>query len=217
MWMMITQVKYSYPCLIPPKGCWEHLSDTFLYLKVWCLVVHAHFIFNNWSKHFTASLLSLILAFDDMMVSEEANFCLICWYFSWTRTVWGHLMTMNLFDNLCPVVSLNNHSWVLNVRLDWYFDQRKSGRDDLEIFKLNRPNHMSLSIVRLICMPIIPLNWAIWFLFLSLFNYTWILFLYFNLQLGVDVVMMWNKLPLLKELRTLAGRIEPINPIATTE
>ena len=152
-----------------------------------------------------------------MMVTEEAKFCQICWYLSWTRTVWGHLMTMNLFDNLCPVVSLNNHSWVLNVRLDWYFDQRKSGRDDLEIFKLNRPNHMSLSIVRLICMPIIPLNWAIWFLFLSLFNYTWILFLYFNLQLGVDVVMMWNKLPLLKELWTLAGRIEPINPIATTE
>jgi len=26
------KVKYSYPCLIPSKGCWENLSDTTMYL-----------------------------------------------------------------------------------------------------------------------------------------------------------------------------------------
>jgi len=47
-------------------------------------------------------------------------------------------MIMNLFGNWCPV-SLNHHSWFL-------IDQQKSGCEDLEIFKLNRPNHMSISI-----------------------------------------------------------------------
>ena len=62
VWMMIPQVKYSYPCLIPSKGCWEYFNHTlcFSFIPVFIL------LFFGW-----------ILAFDDLMVAEQVNICLI--------------------------------------------------------------------------------------------------------------------------------------------
>ena len=72
--------------------------------------------------------------------------------------------------------------------------------------------------MRLICMPITPLNWAIWFLFvlgfICLFFFALIFSsrdFFFVSSGGGGCCDEDNKLPLLKALRTLAGRIEPIN------
>lgn len=54
---------------------------------------------------------------------------IICWYLSWTRLVQGHLFTCE--------INLFFHLWN---------GFKRDGSDDLVIFKLNRPNHMSISL-----------------------------------------------------------------------
>jgi hypothetical protein len=93
------------------------------------------------------------------------------------------------------------------------------GSDDSEIFKLNRPNHRSLSFYEVDLYADYPaepshsIEFTV-FVFLLLFGSVFL-----DLKLlcvGGGCYDEDNKLPLLKALRTLAGRIEPINT-ATTE
>ena len=189
MWMMITQVKYSYPCLIPSKGCWEYFNHTlcFSFIPVFIL------LFFGW-----------ILAFDDLMVAEQVNICLISVdiFHELGRSevvCTDHACTLLHICLLVPLLLLLWLDEQILMRWLWRLGNIQAQQTKSRVY---------LWKSRSLCMPIIPLNRAIWNLFCLQFICQFSCCLYWMEEF---VAMRTNKLPLLKTLRTLAGRIEPIN------
>ena len=110
---------------------------------------------------------------------------------------------------------------MLRFHLDWFSHNRCGGSDDSVIFKLNRPNHRSLSVHEIDLYAdypaepshLISLSFSDFF---CLFFFALIFSsrdFFFVSSVGGGCCDEDNKLPLLKALRTLAGRIEPINQL----
>jgi len=76
VWMMITQVKYSYPCLIPSKGCWDYYNLTRFFCPSF-LTLYYYIIL----------LVDLGLWWPDGC--RKGKYMPDLLIFSWTRTVWG--------------------------------------------------------------------------------------------------------------------------------
>jgi len=104
----------------------------------------------------------------------------ICWYFSWTRTVWGRLIMHVLcctfacwYFYFCFCGCMNG----FDLRMRWLW---RLGNIQAQQTK----SHVYLWKSRLICMPINPLNRAIWNLFCLQFI-SQIRFMLFVLDVGV--------------------------------